>query len=385
VKPELLLATISACAWLYLLMGRGGFWRGWREPPAPSTKQFPAVVAIVPARNEAACIGGALQSLFAQDYPGSLSVIVVDDHSSDATAEIARRAAAHAVDRLTVVDAPRLLPGWTGKLWAMQAGLERAASLFPDAPYILFADADIEHGPQAIRRLVSRAEAGALDLVSLMVRLRLISLAERALVPAFVFFFRMLYPFAWVNSAASPVAAAAGGCMLVRRAALAGIGGLAAIRGALIDDCALAQAIKSGGRIRLDVAETSRSVRAYAGFGDIWRLIARTAYAELRYSPLRLVVAIAGMAIVFEAPPLLALFGTGIAQWLGIVAWAAMAIAFLPCLAYHGASIIWAPGLPLVALFYLAATLDSARRHALGVGGEWKGRVRGGAVGHGEH
>jgi hopene-associated glycosyltransferase HpnB len=215
--------------------------------------------------------------------------------------------------------------------------------------------------------------------------LRRISLAERALVPAFVFFFRMLYPFAWVNNPASPVAAAAGGCMLVRRSALAGIGGLAAIRGAMIDDCALAQAIKSGGRIRLDVAETSRSVRAYEGFGDIWRLIARTAYAELRYSPLRLVVASAGMAIVFVAPPLLALFGTGIAQWLGVAAWAAMTIAFLPCLAYYGASIIWAPGLPLVALFYLAATLDSARRHALGVGGEWKGRVRGGAVGHGEH
>lgn len=380
VTLELLVAGLSFVVWCYLLVGRGGFWRGWAEPADPPLAgAAPAVVAVIPARNEAAVIGRCLGSLFAQSYPGSLRVVVVDDHSTDGTAALARRAAAEAgaSERLSVVPAPALPSGWTGKVWAMETGYRHVAAAMAEAPYVLFTDADIEHGPQSVERLVARAEAGGLALVSLMVRLRTVSLAERALVPAFVFFFRMLYPFRWANDTHSSLAAAAGGCMLLRRSVLAALGGLSVIKGALIDDCALARAVKRHGPIRLDVADVTASLRSYDSFGDIWRLIARTAYAELRYSVVRLAVAVAGMALVFLAPPLLAVLGSGLAELLGAVAWAAMAVAFLPCLRYYRMSLAWAPLLPMIALFYVAATVDSWRRHRAGRGGEWKGRVRG--------
>lgn len=378
-----LVASLSAAIWVYLMIARGWFWRGWAEPATSRVDAYPPVVAVIPARNEAPVIGDSLRSLFQQDYPGAVRVVVVDDHSGDGTAEAARQAAAAcgAQDRLTVVAAPALPPGWVGKVAAMEAGyrhvqLGEGQAAGPDAHYVLFTDADIRHGQDSLRRLVERAETQRLDLVSLMVRLKRRSFAERALVPAFVFFFRMLYPFSQVNDRHSPVAAAAGGCMLLRRSALERIGGLREIKDALIDDCALARAVKRHGAIRLDVADASESLRGYAGLGDMWRLIARTAYAELRYSPLRLAVALAGMSVVFVAPPLLAILGAGGAAEIGLVTWIAMSIVFMPCLRYYRASLAWAPFLPLIALFYTGATLDSARRYWAGRGGEWKERFQ---------
>lgn len=375
----LLVAGLCVAVWLYLLFGRGRFWQGWSEPVASTLPAYPPVIAIIPARDEAAVIGRNLGSLFGQRYPGRLHVVVVDDYSTDGTASAARdaAAAANAVEKLTVVQASPLPVGWAGKVGAMETGWRYVQAQAMDAPYLLFTDADIEHGPDSLQRLVARAEAGGLHLVSLMVRLRTRSVTERALVPAFVFFFRMLYPFAWVNDPASPVAAAAGGCMLLRRTTLQAIGGFSAIKDALIDDCALARAVKPHGPIRLDVADTTASLRGYDGLADMWRLIARTAYAELRYSVVRLLAAVAGMALVFLAPPALALFGSGGVALLGVASWAAMAGAFVPCLRYYRVSMIWAPFLPLIALFYVAATVDSWRRHQAGRGGEWKGRVRG--------
>lgn len=375
----LFVASLSFVVWLYLLFGRGQFWRGWSEPIAPAPATYPAVIVVIPARDEAEVIGRTVGSLLNQLYPGGLRVVVVDDHSTDGTSEVACRAAADAgaADRLTVIPAPTLPGGWSGKVWAMETGYRHVRANMTDAPYVLFTDADIEHGPDSLSRLVARAEAGGLALVSLMVRLRTSSLAERALVPAFVFFFRMLYPFAWANDPSSPLAAAAGGCMLLRRSVLSSIGGLSVIKDALIDDCALARAVKQRGPIRLDVADTTESLRNYDGFADIWRLIARTAYAELRYSVARLLVAVAGMALVFLAPPGLAVLATGEAALLGAAAWAAMAVSFVPCVRYYRVSLVWAPLLPLIALFYVAATVDSWRRHRAGRSGEWKGRVRG--------
>lgn len=383
MSGSLAVAAATAAVWIYLLAGRGGFWRGWQEPPAsPRHHDTPDVAVIVPARNEAELIGDTLAALLAQDYPGRIQIIVVDDHSTDGTAEIARQTArvAGAAERLIVAASPPLPPGWAGKVWAMQTGFERAREVAPEARYILFTDADIRHGSDLIRRLVSRAEEETLDLVSLMVRLRCVAFAERALVPAFVYFFRMLYPFAWVADRRRATAGAAGGCMLVRRVALEQIGGLDAIRDRLIDDCALAGAIKPGGEIRLDVAETSLSARAYEQLADIWRMIARSAYTELRYSPLRLVGAVLGLTLVFLMPPVLALGTSGLSAWLGGAAWIAMAISFVPCLRYYRVSPAWAAALPLIALFYLAATVDSARQHWLGRGGAWKGRAQNAAA-----
>jgi len=379
VSIGLSIGGLCVAVWLYLLLGRGRFWQGWAEPAAPALASYPSVIAVIPARDEAAVIARAVSSLLRQPYPGSLRVVVVDDHSADGTADVARRAAAEAdaMDRLWIVPAPPLPAGWAGKVWAMESGYRHVQAQAADVPYLLFTDADIEHGPDSLKRLVARAEAGRLALVSLMVRLRAGSFAERALVPAFVFFFRMLYPFAWANDPACPMAAAAGGCMLLRRSALEAIGGFSSLRGALIDDCALARAIKPHGPIRLDVADTTASLRSYDTLADMWRLIARTAYDELRYSVVRLLAAVAGMTLVFLAPPLLALFAPDRAAWLGIAAWTAMTAAFVPCLRYYRASLAWAPALPLIALFYTAATVDSWRRHAVGRSGEWKGRVRG--------
>jgi hopene-associated glycosyltransferase HpnB len=252
---------------------------------------------------------------------------------------------------------------------------------------VLFTDADIEHPPDGLRQLVARSESERLDLNSLMVRLHCETPAERATMPAFVYFFRMLYPFRWVNDPHRTIAAAAGGTMLVRRAALRRIGGLAAIRSELIDDCALAAAIKAGKetgeggtgephRIRLDLAGETRSLRGYGSASGVWRMIARSAYTQLRYSPILLAGVVLAMTLVFIAPPVLALAADGAARWLAAAAWLLMAVSYVPALKYHGRSPLWAPALPLVAAFYLGATLDSARRHWVGRGGEWKGRVR---------
>ncbi|GEO42366.1 glycosyl transferase [Skermanella aerolata] len=372
-------AALAFAIWLYLLLGRGGYWRFGLPKAVVEPAALPPVVAVVPARNEAAVVGRAVASLLDQDYPAPLHVVLVDDHSDDGTAAAARAAAAGSrrPGGLTVCRAPVLPPGWAGKVWAMRTGLEAAAETVPDAAYVLFTDADIDHPPGGLRQLAARSEAERLDLNSLMVRLHCETVAERATMPAFVYFFRMLYPFRWVNDPGHAVAAAAGGVMLVRREAVDRIGGLTTIRSELIDDCALAAAIKAGGhRIRLELAEEARSLRGYGGAGNVWRMIARSAYTQLRYSPLLLAGVALAMTLVFIVPPVVTVAAEGPARWMAAAAWTLMVASYLPALKYHGRSPLWAPALPLVAAFYLGATLDSARRHRMGRGGEWKGRMR---------
>jgi hopene-associated glycosyltransferase HpnB len=373
------LAAASLGIWIYLLLLRGGFWREGVQPPAQSPAHWPSVVAVVPARNEAEHVGAAVGSLLRQDYPGGFSVILVDDHSSDGTADVARAAAlaAGAADRLSILRARDLPQNWTGKLWALSEGIAEAERRAPPPELVLLTDADIVHHASNLRELAARIAEG-FDLASLMVRLRAESLAERFLVPAFVFFFEMLYPFAYIRDPRSRTAAAAGGCVLIPREALRRIGGIGAIRHEIIDDCALARAVKRGGPIWLGLTTQTRSLRAYPALGDIWRMVARTAYAQLRYSPALLVATVLGMALTFLAPVAASVSGTE-AAWLGLSAWAMMALAYLPTLRLYEQSPIWAPLLPAIALVYIAATVDSARRHWLGRGGEWKGRTHAGS------
>lgn len=360
-----LIAALSLCAWIYLLTARGAFWRIKAAPAPTFTPSAKSVCAIIPARNEEATVGQAVKSLVGQ----CAKVIAVDDHSSDRTAEFASVAGA------TVVTGGPLPAGWTGKLWALSEGIQAAKSLHPD--YYLFTDADIVHSPHNVADLVSRAESAGLDLVSLMVKLRCRSFAERALVPAFVFFFFMLYPPAWIADGRRKTAGAAGGCILIRPQALERIGGIAAIRGELIDDCALARAVKpGGGGIWLGAAEDTASIRDYTTFAEIRRMISRTAFTQLRHSALLLAGTIVGLAVIYLAPPLLLLTGDPPAVAAGLAAWILMILAYLPILRYYRQSPAWAPLLPLVALFYIAATVDSAISYWSGRGGAWKGRVQ---------
>jgi len=370
-----LIAAAALAVWVYLIAGRGGFWRAAeRDGSGPAPAAWPKVIAVIPARDEAESVGQTVASLLQQDYPGPFSIVLVDDQSSDGTAAVARQAAAGAPDKLTVISGEALPAGWTGKLWAMQQGMTHAFASAPD--YLLFTDADIVYEPDALKRLVTQALAEGLVLNSRMVRLRCESFAERAFVPAFIFFFQMLYPFAWVNDRARDIAAAAGGSMLVRREALTAAGGVAAIRGALIDDCALARMLKPQGPIRLSLTDRAHSIRGYPSVQDIRRMVARSAYAQLRYSPFLLCATTAGMALVYLAPALLALFAHGLAQALGLLAWALMTVAFLPILRFYRLSPLWGPLLPLIALAYMAFTLDSAYQYARKRGGLWKGRVQ---------
>ena len=377
------LSCVSLLIWCVLLFARGGFWR--TRPAAPLAVQpreaWPAVAAVVPARNEVDVIAQAVSSLLAQEYAGAFHVIVVDDHSTDGTADAARAAALQlqCPDRLTVIAAKPLPAGWSGKVWAQSQGIEAVRTLGVPADFLLLTDADIGHPTDAVAQLVERADVERRDLVSLMVRLRCDSFWEKALIPAFVFFFAKLYPFAWVNNPRNRTAAAAGGCMLVRRTALEEAGGIESIRAELIDDCSLAARIKHRGTgrhpIRLDVAARSVSLRPYDSWRDIWNMIARTAFTQLRYSPWLLGGTLAGMAIIYLLPPLaaLALGPTGLPAWL---AWAAMCCAYAPMLRYYGRSPLWAPFLPLIALFYVGATFASAVRYWRGKGGQWKARVQ---------
>ena len=367
------IGVLSLAIWLGLVFAHGGFWltreRDTRDlPPVPA--QWPDVVAVVPARDEADVIARSIGSLLAQDYPGAFRVLLVDDSSSDGTADIARGlTGAHPLEILT---GKPLAPGWTGKLWAVAQGVEQAG----DAPlYLWLTDADIEHAPDTLRTLVARGEAGKLTLVSLMAKLRCDSFAERMLIPAFVFFFQMLYPFGRVNKPKG-IGGAAGGCMLVRREALATGGGIAAIRTALIDDCTLGALLKRQGPIWLGLTDRSLSIRPYDGFGTIAAMISRSAYAQLRYSPLLLAGTLVGLALVYGAPPALALFGHGWARIAGAVAWALMAISFQPMLAFYRRSPLWGVALPLIAAFYAGCTLLSAWQHGRGRGGMWKGRAQ---------
>jgi hopene-associated glycosyltransferase HpnB len=390
-------AGVSLAIWLYLVALRGGFWRADRrldaDPPAPGA--WPAVVALVPARDEAAGIGRAIASLLAQDYPGPLRVVLADDHSVDGTAQIARRAAeiAGQAERFYVVAARPLPAGWSGKPWALNEALARAAAVAPEAAYLWLSDADIEHGPATLRGLVAKAEAERLNLVSLMVALSCRGFWERLLIPPFVYFFQMLYPFPWVNDPRRGAAAAAGGCMLLRRDALARAGGFAAIKGELIDDCALARRIKElppseggadGARgLWLGLATTSRSIRPYRGLDDIWRMVARSAYTQLRHSPRLLLGTLSGLAVTFLVPPLVGLtaglHGDNLAAIIGFATWSLMAVSAVPTYRLYRQPVWLATFLPLAASFYGAMTLDSALRHWRGRGGAWKGRTQPGA------
>lgn len=372
---EFFIAATSVAVWLYLIAARGGFWlSAERDGSGPTPAVWPDVTAVIPARNEAEGVGDTVGSLLRQNYPGKFSVVLVDDQSADGTAHVARRAAGDAASRLTVLSGKPLPAGWTGKLWAMKQGADEASARAPK--YLLFTDADIVYETDALARLVSEAEAKSLVLNSLMVKLRCESFAERMLIPAFIFFFQMLYPFAWANRPAAATAAAAGGCMLARRDALQAAGGIEGIRGALIDDCALAASMKRQGPIRLSLTDRVRSIRGYPDFQDIRRMVARSAYAQLRYSPLLLAGMVIGMALTYLVPVAFTLFGHGVAQIAGLLAWVIMAVAFQPTLRFYRLSPLWGLALPAIALVYLAFTLDSAYQHALGRGGMWKGRAQ---------
>ncbi len=361
------LAGLSLACWIYLGFAHGRFWSAGPVLTPAAMVAGPAVVVVIPARNEAPVLARCLSSLLAQDFAGPLSIILVDDCSSDGTGDIARSLAD---PRLTVVEGRPRPAGWSGKLWAVAQGLERAE----DAAYCLLTDADIEHAPGHLSALVAKAEHDQLDLVSEMVHLSCDSAAERLLVPAFVFFFQLLYPFSLVNRAGHRTAAAAGGTMLVRSTALARIGGIASIRGALIDDVALAARIKRQGRIWLGHSLLATSIRPYPHAADVWRMVARTAYVQLGYSPLLLVGTIAGMIVVWLAPALTTILGHGAARSMGLAAWIAATASFVPTLRRFRLSPLRALLLPVIGAFYSAATVGSALDHYRGRGVVWKQR-----------
>ena len=386
----LFLATVAVAvllAWLYLLCCHGCFWRtDQRLPPGRDPAMWPEVVVIVPARDEADMLPDTLPTLLAQEYPGRCRVVLVDDGSADGTAEVARGLARDAQRDLDIVRGSEPPAGWAGKVWAMAQGLEAAGQ----APFVLFTDADIAHGPGTVTALVRAAYGGDRDLVSQMASLRVRAGWERAVIPAFVYFFAQLYPFRWVNRPGGRIAAAAGGCVLVRLSALESAGGLARMRSARIDDVALGRLIKTrpgGGRIWLGFATSVISLRAYPRLRDVWDMVARSAYTQLRNSPLLLAGTVAGLASLYAVPPtatvagvvLLVAGSTGpaalVATCAGLAGWTVMAVTYMPVLRVYGLAPWRAPMLPFVAILYAGMTVDSARRHRAGHGGMWKGRA----------
>ncbi len=339
--------------------------------------------AVIPARNEAEMLPMTLRSLLTQSYPGEFSIVLVDDHSTDGTAEFAQGMAEALLkrDRLQVIAAAPLPSGWTGKLWAMAQGIEKAETLTRLPDYFLLTDADIEHDVNNLNRLVAKAQEDDLDLVSLMVLLRCQSFWEKLLIPAFVFFFQKLYPFRWVNNPKYSTAAAAGGCILIRREALSRIGGIETLRDALIDDCTLGQAVKSTSKngIWLGLSQRTRSKRAYDSLTTIWDMVARTAFTQLNYSPWLLVGTLIAMTLVYIVPPVGGILAGLTGNWLvaiaGFTTWLLMAIAYLPTIRLYRCSRWLAFALPAIAFLYTLMTIDSARRHWQGKGGAWKGRV----------
>lgn len=371
----LIFGFLPLAIWVYLLVARRGFWR-LRERDTQSVTTpavWPSVVAVVPARNEADVIQHSLGSLLAQDYPGDFKVVLVDDQSDDGTGDLAR---ALNNNRLTVLTGGARPPGWTGKLWAMRQGADYVSAGAPE--FLWFTDADIAHAPDNLRNLVARAEEHSRALVSLMARLSCRTSAEHFLIPAFVFFFDMLFPFGAVNDPKSRVAAAAGGCMLARRKALEAAGGIDAIRHNIIDDCALARVMKKQGPIWLGLTDRSISLRPYERLADIRKMVARSAYAQLDYSPLLLLGTLVGLFIVYLAPVLGALFAMYYVQLAAYLAWAIMALMFQPILRFYRLSPLWGLMLPVIGAFYAAFTLDSAIQHWSGKGGMWKGRAQAG-------
>ena len=391
--------TVAAAAWAYLIAGHGGYWRTseWLPPVTGEPDAWPDVVAVVPARNEAEMLPATLPALLGQDYPGALTVIVVDDGSSDGTGEVAARIARESARPLRVISGapppePEAEAGagrgegaarWAGKVWAMAQGLSAAGP----SGYVLFTDADIAWEAHALRRLVAAAEGDDRDLVSQMALLRAAAGWERVVVPAFVYFFAQLYPFRRVNVPGSRTAAAAGGCMLVRRGALERSGGLAPISGALIDDVAMGRMIKGQrGRCWLGLTRQVVSVRPYPRLASLWQMVARSAYTQLNYSPALLAGTLIGLLFLYVLPPAGAITGLVVllaggsgpavlAAGAGLAGWALMSLSYLPMLRLYRLSPLRAPGLPLIALLYAAMTADSARRHYAGRGAEWRGRT----------
>lgn len=374
------IAVGSLAAWVWLLLGQGFFWRtAQRLPRREAPARWPSVAIVVPARDEADMLPVSLPSLLAQDYPGRAEVFLVDDCSKDGTGDVARALSVrYGGLPVTVVSPGEPETGWTGKLWAVRHGISLARTREPD--YLLLTDADIAHEPDSLRELVAAAESGGFDLVSQMARLRVSSLWERLVVPAFVYFFSQLYPFRWVNRAGARTAAAAGGCVLLRTGAAERARVPESIRQAVIDDVSLARAVqRSGGRIWLGLAERVDSVRPYPRLADLWRMVSRSAYAQLRHSPALLLGTVLGLALVYLVPPVALvtglLAGDPVAAWAGGLAWAVMSGTYLPMLGYYRQSLWSAPLLPFTAALYLLMTVDSAVQHHRGRGAAWKGRT----------
>jgi len=372
------IAAIPVLIWVYLLTGRGQFWRVAAGcTPAAASISARHVVVVIPARNEAAAIGSAVASLAQQNFAGQIELIVVDDGSTDGTAAAATASArdAGALSRFTLIRGTAVPRGWTGKVWALSQGVAAAARR--NADYLLLTDADIQHGPNSIAALVADAEAHDRDLVSRMVKLCVATPAERLLIPAFVFFFFQLYPPAWVAAPRHKLAAAAGGCILIRPRALARMGGLQAIRARIIDDCALARAVKDcGGRISLQLTRETRSLRRYGSAAEIGAMISRTAFAQLGHSYLVLAATLLGLFLTYLLPVILLFTGRPLLICFGVISVLLMSLCYLPMVRFYGLSPLWALCLPPIAVFYMGAVIHSAAQYARGKGGKWKGRVQ---------
>ncbi|MEW2529472.1 glycosyltransferase [Streptomyces sp. NPDC047071] len=378
------ICAASLAAWLWLLAGQGFFWRtDLRLPPRREPERWPAVAVVVPARDEAEVLPASLPSLLAQDYPGRAEVFLVDDGSTDGTGALARELSERHGGLALTVGSPGEPPaGWTGKLWAVRHGIGLARAREPE--YLLLTDADIAHAPDSLRELVAAAESGGFDLVSQMARLRVASVWERLVVPAFVYFFAQLYPFRWIARKDGRTAAAAGGCVLLRAEAAARAGVPDAIRHAVIDDVALARAVKrSGGHIWLGLADRVDSVRPYPALADLWRMVARSAYAQLRHNPAVLLGTVVGLAVIYLVPPVGLVVGLAggdtTAAAVGGTAWLVMTATYLPMLRYYRQPLWLALTLPGTAFLYLLMTVDSAVQHYRGRGAAWKGRTYGAA------